>query len=69
MVAFIAIVVFMVRSTLNGADQKRNLTSVFQKILLNHIQLIMLTSSFDFNWPDKIKKIFDTSAPVSEATT
>ena len=31
--------------------------------------MIMLTSSFDFNWPDKIKKFFNFSTPVGEATT
>jgi hypothetical protein len=44
--------VFMVRSTLIGATQKKNNTSIYMKILMNHFQLILLVSSFNFQWPD-----------------
>lgn len=32
---------------------------------MNHIQLIMLTSSFNFNWPDLLNKFFNYSAPAA----
>ena len=51
LVAAIVLVVLMIRSTLNGALEVRNVTSIYQKIILNHVQLIVLTSSFNFNWP------------------
>ncbi len=35
--AAVIVVVFMIRSTLNGALEKKNVTSIFQKILLNHL--------------------------------
>jgi hypothetical protein len=47
-----ALFVFMVRSTLIGATQKKNNTSIYMKILMNHFQLILLVSSFNFQWPD-----------------
>jgi hypothetical protein len=58
MIAFCGVLVFMIRSTLLGAAEKRNITSVFQKILLNHLQLVVLTASFDFKWPEKIASFF-----------
>jgi len=42
----------MIRSTLAGASQLKNVQSVYYKILLNHMQLIMLTASFNLNWPE-----------------
>ena len=60
--------VFMIRSTLNGAAEVKNITSVFQKILLNHIQLIVLTASFDFSWPDLVMSFFKSNETVGEAT-
>jgi len=38
----------MVRSTLAGATQQKNNTSIYMKILMNHFQLILLVSSFNF---------------------
>ena len=36
-IAFIIVILFMIRSTLKGASEVRNITSVYQKILLNHV--------------------------------
>ncbi|CDW85128.1 UNKNOWN [Stylonychia lemnae] len=61
-------VVILIRVTLNGAGDVRNITSVYQKILLNHIQLILLTSTFNFKWPDIVMEFFKTSRTVGEAS-
>eukprot|EP00347_Sterkiella_histriomuscorum_P016286 403353768 len=45
----IAIIVVLVRSTLNGAKEKNNVTNIFLRILFNHFQLVMTTSMLDFN--------------------
>jgi hypothetical protein len=60
---------FMVRSTLNSAAQPKNLTSVYMKILMNHFQLILLVSSFNFKWPSQLEGFFASSSTVSEAST
>jgi hypothetical protein len=39
------------------------------KILMNHFQLIMLVSSFNFKWPDQLEGFFSKSSTVSEAST
>ena len=58
----------IIKSTLNGALQKKNIQSVYMKILMNHIQLIYLTSSFEFDWPDNVAQIFKTSEPVAQVS-
>jgi hypothetical protein len=68
-IAFVVALIFMIRSTLNGAGEKRNITSVFQKILLNHFQLVVLTSSFDFKWPSSVSGFFKINEPVGEAAS
>eukprot|EP00347_Sterkiella_histriomuscorum_P008156 403346168 len=67
-IAMIAVIVFLIRSTLNGAAETKNVTSVFQKILLNHIQLLMVTASFDFDWPKILISFFQTSQNVGAAS-
>ncbi|CDW86060.1 UNKNOWN [Stylonychia lemnae] len=64
----IVVIIFMIRSTLNGAANVKNTTSVFQKIILNHIQLIVLTASFDFKWPQIVLDFFKTSQTIGEAS-
>jgi len=45
---------YLVMSTLKGAKDYKNVTSIYLKILMNHLQLILLTSSFDFSWPEQV---------------
>jgi hypothetical protein len=59
----------VIRSTLAGAVQRKNVQSVYIKILMNHIQLIVLTASFDFDWPKSVVSIFETTGPVANVAT
>lgn len=47
-VIVVVALVMMVRSTLAGALEKKNAVSIYIKILMNHLQLILLVSSFNF---------------------
>jgi len=62
-------VIYLVRSTLNGANEEKNITSIYLKILTNHFQLILLTASFDFYWPPAVEEFFSFSEPVSEVSS
>lgn len=62
-------IAFMVRSTLAGALQRKNIQSVYIKILMNHLQLIVLTASFNFDWPSSVLELFDTTEPVAQASS
>jgi len=59
----------MVRSTLSGALQRKNIQSVYIKILMNHLQLIVLTATFDFDWPSQVLAIFDTTEPAAQVSS
>jgi len=63
------LMVFLIKSTKAGAKKARNVHSVYMKILMNHLQLIALTASFNFNWPKIVLDYFETSRPISEAST
>ena len=43
-------------------------TSVYIKIMMNHLQLLMITASFDFEWPDEIVGFFGAISPVATAS-
>ncbi|CDW88757.1 UNKNOWN [Stylonychia lemnae] len=64
----VIIVIFLIRSTLNGARDKRNITSVYLKILMNHLQVIVLTAQFDFQWPQKILDFYNGIRPAAQST-
>ena len=36
---------------------------------MNHLQLIILTASFDFDWPNKVLDIFETAEPAAEVSS
>ena len=42
---------FLVRTTLKGAVSKEANSSVFNKIIMNHLQMLIITSDFDMDWP------------------
>lgn len=39
------------------------------KIMMNHLQLILLTSSFEFDWPGNVEDFYDTTKPASQVST
>eukprot|EP00347_Sterkiella_histriomuscorum_P007237 403349735 len=68
-IAVLGLVVFLIRSTLLGAKEKKNLTSIFLKIMMNHLQLILLTASFNFDWPTLVVEFFSSVKPVAQVST
>eukprot|EP00347_Sterkiella_histriomuscorum_P001801 403370625 len=68
-IGVIALIIFLVRSTLNSAHNKHNITNIYSKILLNHFQLIMMTSTFDFNWSQLILDYFNSTKQVATVST
>lgn len=69
MLLVVVLFVLMVRSTIAGATQAKNNTSIYMKILMNHFQLVLLVSSFNFQWPSQLEVFFASTSPVSEAST
>ena len=68
LIAVIIGIVLTVRSTLASALERKNIQSVLIKLLMNHLQLIVLTASFDFQWPSKVTGLFETSGAAAEVS-
>eukprot|EP00347_Sterkiella_histriomuscorum_P009503 403340963 len=66
--AVIFLIVLLVRSTLNGAKDVKNVTSIYIKIMTNHLQLILLTASFNFDWPQMVLDFFSAVKPVAQVS-
>ena len=48
----------MVRAAINSAVKPKAMHSVYLKIFVNYIQLVMLTASFNLDWPDFVLEWF-----------
>jgi hypothetical protein len=46
----IIIIAMMIKSTIANATKKNMNYSAFVRILMNHFQMLVLTSSLDLNW-------------------
>ena len=66
-IAWIIGIAIMVRSLIKSA-LKSSPTSIYLKILFNHIQLMSITSSFNFQWPSSIVSFFSYVTPISNAS-
>jgi hypothetical protein len=60
LLAGVAIVVFMVRSTLLSADKIKPIHSVYIKIIANHFQMLGAISNIDYNWPNEIEELHNS---------
>lgn len=65
----IIIVIFIIKSVIDGSTDKTNVSSIYMRILMNHVHLIVFTSTFNFNWSDLIHRLFAYVKPIAEATT
>ena len=65
----IILIIITVRSTIASALEIKNIQSVYIRILLNHLQLLTLTASFEFDWPNAVLELFSVSGTVSATTT
>ena len=57
----------MVRSTIKNA-MKPNIYGVYLKIMLNHVQLIVITASFEMQWPESLSFFFEQTGQAASAT-
>jgi len=59
--------VFLVKSTINGASDNKT-HSVLVKILMNHLQMLIITAGFDMRWPKIVMSLFVVALPIKELT-
>ena len=56
----------MVSSTLKSATKATALHSIYLKILMNYLQLVVLVTEFRLEWPDPVLQLFSTQQQAGE---
>ena len=69
MIVAIAVIVVFIKVSLVSMRRKKSNLSVLLKIMTNHFQLIMLTASFNLQWPNQVQAIFDSTRPVADVSS
>lgn len=59
------IVVILLRFTFVGMKEKSGLGSVYLRVLINHIHIVLLTAAFNFEWPTSLRDFFEFSRPIT----
>ena len=59
LIAAIAAIVVLVKTTMRGSNHQKPLTPVYIKIFLNHFQIIQAVSTIKFGWPTLIQAVLD----------
>ena len=63
-----AFIFILTASNITAAYKEQSITSVYFKILTNYAQIVALTISFELDWPDLVKKLFEGQKQVVGAT-
>lgn len=61
-------VVILVKTSLASARQPKALHSIYLKIFMNYLQLVMLTASFNLSWPAFVLKLFSAQESTGALT-
>eukprot|EP00943_MAST-04B_sp_MAST-4B-sp1_P002972 g2972.t1 len=64
-VAFIALMTFITRTTIKDVDDPKSEAEVMKRIILNYFQVLSLASTFPFKWGDDVVSLFSTMGVVS----
>ncbi|CAG9320351.1 unnamed protein product [Blepharisma stoltei] len=62
------IVLIMTRSSFKLAYKTKSLTSVYFKIFMNYMQLVVITASFNLNWPQLALELFSIQNSAGSVT-
>lgn len=67
-ILMIVVLLFLVKTTLNGAGNKRNALGVYNRIIVNHVQMVTIIYSFKLEWPSTFTDIFKSTKTASDVT-
>jgi hypothetical protein len=67
-ILMILIIILLVKVTINSANNKRNELGVYNRILVNHLQMIVIIFSFRLQWPQDFISMFTTAEPAGEVS-
>ena len=64
-----AVIIIFIKMTLMSTQAKKSNTSVYIKILVNHLQLIVITLNFNLDWPDEVTQFKETIKPFADVSS
>ncbi|TNV74916.1 hypothetical protein FGO68_gene4333 [Halteria grandinella] len=67
LLGFVVIIAILVISNKASTKNEKNYLPVFLRILVNHIQILYLTASFDLEWPEELMRFYKSVQPISDA--
>lgn len=67
-IGVVVVCFILVRSTIKSAYTPTALHSIYIKIFTNYLQLVMLTTEFDLEWPSYVTSLFDAQTTVATAS-
>jgi hypothetical protein len=66
--AAVLVLALLVWSTLRSAHRPAALHSIYLKILMNYLQLVLLTADYKLNWPDLVQQLFSVQSSAGGVT-
>ena len=69
MAVILVFCIILVKTTIKSSFSKKELYSVYLKIFTNYLQLMSLTSGFNFKWPSYVTKLFNIQEQAVSGTT
>jgi len=67
-IGVIIVLIVTIRTAIVAARKPRSYYAIYIKILLNYLQLVMLTSSFQMRWPSYMEELFNIQRSAGNAT-
>jgi len=67
-IAFLIALILIVATAIRSAYQSSSYFSIYIKVLLNYLQLVMLTSSLNLSWPSYMLQLVKTQQTVGNVT-
>ncbi|CAI2387538.1 unnamed protein product [Moneuplotes crassus] len=63
----VVVIIILIKFTIQGSGRKRNIATVYNRIILNHVQMLVIIYGLDLDWPDNFMLIYQNAEPVAEA--
>jgi hypothetical protein len=66
--AFLLALIIIVSTAIKSAYKASSHLSIYVKILLNYLQLVMMTANFDLNWPSYLRSVIKTQQIIGNVS-
>lgn len=63
----VIVIIILIKFTIQGSGKKRNIVTVYNRIILNHVQMLVIIYGLDLEWPNDFLILYENSEPVAEA--